>query len=572
MIGSEVGHFLVLEKLGKGGMGEVYKAKDKKLARVVALKFLSPELSDNPVFSERFLREAQAVAALNHPHICTIFETGEHEGRPFFAMELLEGKTLKEMVADGPLDIAVLQSVALQLVDALHAAHSKDILHRDLKPANIICDEQGNVKLLDFGLAKTLKPVAGDLDETVILDDPALGPGPDSMLKGSLTQTGSTLGTLVYMSPEQLRNEELDQRSDLFSLGLVLYEMATGRQAFSGNSIAGLINSILNDTVESPASLRPEVPAPMDSVIQRLLQKKREDRFSSSAETREALMLSSLPRASAQQGKPGASFLSTLGRKRSASWVAPGLLGVILLGVWIGLMTESMSSETGWQWQQDSEIGVAVLVLLPLACFLWWFGGRRLRDSGGVVKIVRLEEQRTNHVWLASYILVWVLAILMTLVIGWDAWNTWVKDDQAPGVAAFLFNLPLAAVFWFSALKGRHWRDHSPSRKWREIEIHGSYAQILANISLTITDLEASVTGLDLEEGRIRATTSTNLRTWGEQITFTVRETGQGIYSVLLESESVMPFEWLDLGKNSANVRRAVERLAVVPSDDPIQT
>jgi hypothetical protein len=392
------------------------------------------------------------------------------------------------------------------------------------------------------------------------------------MLKGSLTQTGSTLGTLVYMSPEQLRNEELDQRSDLFSLGLVLYEMATGRQAFSGNSIAGLINSILNDTVESPASLRPEVPAPMDSVIQRLLQKKREDRFSSSAETREALMLSSLPRASAQQGKPGASFLSTLGRKRSASWVAPGLLGVILLGVWIGLMTESMSSETGWQWQQDSEIGVAVLVLLPLACFLWWFGGRRLRDSGGVVKIVRLEEQRTNHVWLASYILVWVLAILMTLVIGWDAWNTWVKDDQAPGVAAFLFNLPLAAVFWFSALKGRHWRDHSPSRKWREIEIHGSYAQILANISLTITDLEASVTGLDLEEGRIRATTSTNLRTWGEQITFTVRETGQGIYSVLLESESVMPFEWLDLGKNSANVRRAVERLAVVPSDDPIQT
>ncbi len=565
MIGSEIGHFRIVKQLGKGGMGEVFQAQDTKLGRDVALKFLSAELSDDPTFCERFLREAQAIAALNHPHICTIFETGEHEGRPFFAMEYLEGRTLKQLAADGPLEIELLTKVALQLADALHAAHAKEILHRDLKPANVIFDEQGSVKLFDFGLAKSIRLAADELDRTIDLGAQTTGSaapeGAEAPRQSELTQTGSTLGTLAYMSPEQLRNEELDQRSDLFAFGLVLYEMATGVPAFGASSIAQLIDSVLNRDPEAAATLRPDLPASLDAVIRRLMQKNRADRFGSAAEVREALMLSSPPPAVTGTAASTSPTLTTLGRKRSPLWLIFFIVGACFLAAWIGAAAESLGSS-------DNE-GMWLGALPALACFglswfVWWRSGRRLRAEAPErpVRLTRLEEQPTSRLWFWSYVLTWILALAMTAVLLKSGWRIWSQSESHPDVPGIVISALLAALFWFNVAKGRSWRDHPPSRKWREIEVHGSYAQILGNVSLLIADLEARVTGLNLEEGLIRATTSASLRTWGERVTFSITETRPGVFTVRIESECVLPFEVFELGKNAANLRRAVEQLA----------
>ena len=269
--GQAIAHYRILDKLGSGGMGVVYRAEDLQLGRQVALKFLADEIQNDPVALERFTREARSAASLNHPHISTIYEIGEHEGRRYIAMELLEGQSLQQHVGGRPLPLDEVLAVGADVADALAAAHAKGIVHRDIKPANIFLTARGVVKVVDFGLAKPVGRGRGDPEKTRLAHG------------GPVTNAGSAMGTIAYMSPEQARGEELDARTDLFSLGVVLYEMATGRQAFSGTT-AVIFDGILNRTPPSPHSINGEVPPELEGIIARAIEKDRNQRFQSAEE------------------------------------------------------------------------------------------------------------------------------------------------------------------------------------------------------------------------------------------------------------------------------------------------
>ena len=358
MVGQTVSHYKILGKLGGGGMGVVYEAEDTRLGRHVAIKFLPDNLTGDPKAMERFEREARAASLLNHPSICTIHEVEDHNGHPFIVMEKLEGVSLKQRIRGNPMDVDDLLEVALQVADALSASHAKGIIHRDIKPANIFITSTGQTKVLDFGLAKLLR-------------NEKLATSEETPIEDSLTAVGVIPGTAVYMSPEQARSEELDPRTDLFSFGVVLYEMATGKKPFTGNNVVMTLDAVLHTKPPSPITLNPRLPKELEAIIGKAMEKDRNKRYASAAEMKADLQHlkketeSGLTRTAGRATAPVRVLTNTFqtpGKRQSYLLLAVTALLITVLVRW-----EPGFSNTGPDsWQEPSKNAIAVLPLQNL--------------------------------------------------------------------------------------------------------------------------------------------------------------------------------------------------------------